>query len=71
MSLEHGPIRQVRVRVTPDGRVTRRDAAKFLGLEPKTLSNWALQGKGPKPVKLGGWVFYWLDELKRVVAEGI
>lgn len=56
-------IEQVRVRVLPDGRVTRRDAAIFLGLAKKTLAMWAIQGKGPPSIRIGGRVYYRLSDL--------
>ncbi len=54
---------QVRVRVLPDGRLAREHAARYLGYEVKTLAMWALQGKGPRSVKVGGRVFYFKDDL--------
>ena len=53
------------VQVTPDGRVTRAEAARYLGFKPKTLANWELQGIGPRSVLVGGRRFYKLEELKR------
>jgi hypothetical protein len=60
----------VRVRVLPDGRLDRRNAASYLGRSPKTLAQWALQGKGPPPHKdnVSGRVFYYLDELDACIA---
>ena len=53
MSIEHSPARQaidqVRVRVLPDGRMTRRDAAQYLGIAVKTVVMWDLEN----PTKLG------------------
>ena len=60
----------VRIRVLPDGRMTREDAARYLGMKPKTLAMWALQGKGPASVLVGGRRFYFKDELDRFIAEG-
>lgn len=60
-------IEQVRCRVLPDGRMSRHDAAKYLGLKEKTLAMWALAGKGPRTVKVGGRVFYYLVDLDRFV----
>jgi hypothetical protein len=60
-------VEQVRVRVLPDGRLTREEAAKYLGKQPKTLAMWQLQGKGPRPVRVGGRVFYYLNDLDRFV----
>ena len=54
---------RVRVRVLPDGRLTRDDAAKYLGRQPKTLAMWQLQGKGPRSVLVGGRRFYFKPDL--------
>jgi len=56
-------IEMVKVRVLPDGRMAREDAARYLGLGSKTLAMWALQGKGPRSVKVGGRVFYFREVL--------
>ncbi len=56
-------IEQVRVRVLPDGRMTRKDAAKYLGRAEKTLAMWAMEGKGPRNVLVGGRRFYFKDVL--------
>ena len=55
------------VRVLPDGRMTRNDAATYLGLKPKTLAMWQLAGKGPRSVKVGGRRFYFKDALDAFV----
>ena len=60
---ENAQIETVRVRVLPDGRMTRRDAAAYLGLTEKTLAMWAMAGKGPQGRKVGGRVFYKREEL--------
>ena len=57
------PLEQVRVRVLPDGRMTRADAARYLGHAEKTLAMWALNGRGPRWVKVGGRIFYYLAAL--------
>ena len=56
-------IEQVRVRVLPDGRLARKDAAKYLGRAEKTLAMWEKQGKGPPSVLVGGRRFYFKDDL--------
>lgn len=56
-------IDQVKVRILPDGRLSRRDAARYLGLHPGTLSNLQMRGKGPRAVKVGGRVFYYRSDL--------
>lgn len=60
-------IDQVRVRVLPDGRLTRKDAAKYLGRAEKTLAMWALEGKGPASRLVGGRRFYFKDVLDAFV----
>ncbi len=59
------------VRVLPDGRMTRNDAATYLGLKPKTLAMWQLAGKGPRSVKVGGRRFYFKADLDTYVREEI
>jgi hypothetical protein len=39
-------IDHVRVRVLPDGRMSRGEAAKYIGLATKTLAQWAVDGRG-------------------------
>lgn len=58
-------IEQVKIRVLPDGRVSGRDAAAFLGCQEKTLAMWRWQNIGPRPIKVGGRVFYRIDDLRR------
>jgi hypothetical protein len=57
-------LKIVRVEVFPDGRVDRKNAAAFLGREPKTLAEWRSKGIGPRPVAVGGRIFYWWAELQ-------
>ncbi len=52
-------VDQVRVRILPDGRMTRRDAARYLGRATKTLAMWEMQGKGPPSILVGGRRFYY------------
>ena len=56
-------VEPVRVRILPDGRMDRENAARYLGRSPKTLSMWTLEGKGPPAHKAGGRVFYFKAEL--------
>ncbi len=51
-------VEHVKVRVLPDGRMTRRDAARYIGVEDKTLANWDLMKKGPPSILVGGRRFY-------------
>lgn len=68
--MEQDAIEQVRIRVTPDGRVDRRAAAAFLGIKPKTLTSWAARGYGPEIVRVGGRAFYRLAALEAFVRAG-
>lgn len=66
-------MQQYRVRersmiVTPDGRLSRPHAAKYLGVAVQTLANWRSLRRGPKWVKVGGKVFYRLADLEAFVA---
>lgn len=61
-------IEQVKIVVFPDGRVDTENAARFLGLSPKTLAMMRTAGTGPKFVKRGR-VFYYLEDLKAWLAE--
>lgn len=63
-------VEEVRVRILPDGRMTREDAAKYLGYEPKTLAIWSSEGKGPRGRKVGGRVFYFKDDLDAFIRGG-
>ena len=56
-------VYQTRVRITPDGRLTRRDAAAYLGMAEKTLAQWSSEGRGPQMCRVGGRVFYFKDAL--------
>ena len=60
-------VDQVRVRVLPDGRMTRRDAATYVGVAEKTLAMWAMEGKGPPVHRVGGRCFYYVDQLNAFI----
>lgn len=68
VQLEKLQVEAVKVRVLPDGRVSRKHAASYLGHAEKTLAMWKLEGKGPKSVKVGGRVFYFKDDLDAFIA---
>lgn len=55
-------IDTIRIRVLPDGRVSRRDAAKIFDRSPRTLADWKLRGWGPRPILVGGRVFHDYEE---------
>lgn len=65
-----GGVERIRVRILPDGRMTREHAAAYLGLTTKTLAMWAVQGKGPRPIRVGGRVFYRQTDLDQLIAAG-
>ena len=54
--------------IHPDGRMDRKNAARYLGCSPKTLADWALKGIGPRYILLGGRTFYFLVALKARIA---
>lgn len=74
MSLEHSrdrvgedpAISQTKVRVLPDGRMTRQDAATYIGVAPKTMAQWQVMGK-LRGVRVGGRVFYFKSQLDAFV----
>jgi|HubBroStandDraft_6_1064221.scaffolds.fasta_scaffold1850178_2 hypothetical protein len=63
-----GAVDQIRVRVLPDGRMTRNDAARYLGHTSKTLAMWQMEGKGPPSVLVGGRRFYFKRDLDAFVS---
>ena len=52
----------VDVVILPDGRMDRKNAARYLGLAVKTLAMHATRGTGPNFIKRGR-VFYFRDDL--------
>ena len=50
------------VTILPDGRMTTRNAALYLGLSAKTLAMMRTYGTGPKFVKKGR-IFYFREDL--------
>ncbi len=59
---DEAEIEPVRIRILPDGRMNRSNAAKYLDRSPKTLAMWAMEGKGPPVHKAGGRCFYFKEE---------
>lgn len=45
------------------GRLTRQEAAAYLGLAASTLADWHRKGIGPASVKVGGRRFYRVSAL--------
>lgn len=56
--------KSVEIEITPDGRVARTEAARFLGFKPKTMAEWQRLGVGPRSFLVGGRRFYWFAELQ-------
>ncbi len=66
--IEESAIERVKVRVLPDGRMTRRDAAKYLGIAVKTVVMWDLENPAKLgSVKVGGRRFYYKLRLDQVI----
>jgi len=57
---------QETVRILPDGRLSAREASKYLGLSEKTLAQYRCRGEGPKYLKRGR-IFYFKEDLDRWV----
>ena len=55
--------------ILPDGRMSARNAAAYLGLSVKTLAMKRWQGNGPKFVKRGR-VFYYREDLDEWLRAG-
>ena len=53
----------------PDGRMRTEDAARYLGLAPKTLAMMRCSGKGPRFIKKGR-IFYFKEDLDAWLADG-
>jgi hypothetical protein len=63
-----GGIEQIGVKMLPDGRLSRADAALYLGVSGQTLAVWGCKGIGPKKVRIGAKVFYFRRDLDRFIA---
>lgn len=50
-------------------RMTTPQAAKYLGLRPKTLAMWRNQGKLLRFIKLGSRVFYTKHDLDDFISQ--
>jgi predicted DNA-binding transcriptional regulator AlpA len=44
--------------IDPDELIAARAAAKLLHVRPDTLTGWRHEGRGPRYVKVGRFVFY-------------
>jgi len=63
-------LRVPHLTVRQGGRLSRKDAAAFLGMKPSTLKSWRRCGFGPRSIKVGGRCFYDIVELKAFSAGG-
>jgi len=54
---------------SPPVKLTRPEAAEYLGVKQSTLNTWASLGKGPKFVKVGHKVVYLQTELDAWMAS--
>jgi len=70
MDEAQGAIEQISAEVLPDGRMSRIQTAKYLGLAPQTLASWASRGVGPRPIRVGGKIFYRRADVDRFIAAG-
>jgi hypothetical protein len=61
---------RLKMTILPGDRVSRKDAAMYLGRKPTTLGNWVKAGRGPKPVMIGGRAFYSLADLDAFICAG-
>lgn len=50
-----------------EGRLTRAEAAQYLGMTQSTLADWHRRGIGPESVKVGGRRFYRLSALQAFI----
>jgi predicted DNA-binding transcriptional regulator AlpA len=55
----------------PPRYLRTQEAARFLGLSPRTLEKHRTYGTGPRYSKLGGRVVYSLDDLQEWVNRGL
>ena len=68
VKIDESAIERVKVRVLPDGRMTRRDAAEYLGIAEKTVAMWDLKNPAKLgSVKVGGRRFYYINRLDQVI----
>ena len=64
------PLKNVKPGILQDGRMDRASAARYLGCKPQTLAKWAMQGRGPRCVRVVGRVFYFKHDLDAFIQAG-
>ncbi len=52
------------------GRLTRKEAAIYVGSAVSTLADWHRKGLGPESIKVGGRRFYRVAALNDFIAKG-
>jgi hypothetical protein len=57
------------ITILPGGRLSRPDAAAYLGCRPGTLATWAHEERGPPFFILGGRAYYRLTDLDAFIRE--
>ena len=62
-------IERPKIRVTPDGRTDAKGAADYIGAALQTMAQWRSEGRGPRYIKIGSRVFYYLHVLDEYVAS--
>lgn len=51
------------------GRLTRRDAAAYLGVSVSTMADWHRRGLGPASMMVGGRRYYRLEALTAFIQQ--
>jgi hypothetical protein len=63
-------LTRVQCEVLPDGRMHDKEAAKYIGRKPQTLANWRARNYGPRWIRVGGRIFYYLDDVDEFIRGG-
>lgn len=63
VGVEDAGVVEVKVRVLLGRRITKKDGGRALNRSDKTMTHWAAKGWGPRPIRVGGRIFYDLDEV--------
>lgn len=56
--------------VRQGSRLSRKDAAAYLGVQPQTMKSWARTGYGPRSITVGNRCFYEIADLQAFVGGG-
>lgn len=54
-----------------DEILDRKEAARLLKVTPKTLTNWACRGEGPRSARVGGRIVYLKSDIFDYVAQRV